>query len=236
MQLFFGTTNPGKLRELRRLVAGLPITVVSPDELGRVLPEVEEDGATFRDNAEKKASQYARLTGLHALADDSGLCVDALGGAPGVRSARWSEEDEGLASPACALPSVAARELGAELSRAARDEANNDKLLAALAGVPPERRSAGYVAVLALARPDGAILAHVEGRCRGRIGHVRRGANGFGYDPLFVPETELERDPPRTIAELSPEEKDAISHRGAAFRALRPALEALAFDKPLPKG
>jgi XTP/dITP diphosphohydrolase len=231
MDLFFGTTNPGKLRELRRLVAGLPIRVVSPEDLGRPLPEVVEDGVTFRENAEKKASAYARLTGLHALADDSGLCVDALGGAPGVRSARWSEEDEGLASAACALPAVAERELGPGLARAARDEANNDKLLASLAGVPPERRGAEYVAALVLARPDGSVLGQVEGRCRGRIGHERRGQNGFGYDPLFVPDAAGTAGPARTMAELSPDEKDALSHRGAAFRALRPALEAAAFDK-----
>jgi XTP/dITP diphosphohydrolase len=226
VELFFGTTNPGKLRELRRLVADLAISVVSPEALGRPLPEVVEDGATFRENAEKKALAYARLSGRPALADDSGLCVDALGGVPGVHSARWSELEDGFASPACALPSVAERELGPELSRAARDEANNDKLLSALAGVPDERRGAAYVAVLVLALPDGTVAAGVEGRCRGRIGRARRGTDGFGYDPLFVPDGEA-----RTMAELAPHEKDAISHRGAAFRALRPALERLAFDK-----
>jgi XTP/dITP diphosphohydrolase len=238
MDLFFGTTNPGKLRELRRLVAVLPVRVVSPEDLGRALPEVVEDGLTFAENAAKKASAYARLTRLHALADDSGLCVDALGGAPGVHSARWSELDDGLASPACALASVAVRELGPELARASRDEANNEKLLAALAAVPDERRGGAYVAALALARPDGSIAAQVEGRCAGRIGRVRRGANGFGYDPLFVPAAELERSPsaPRTIAELAPEEKDALSHRGAAFRGLRPVLEGFAFDKRPPEG
>jgi XTP/dITP diphosphohydrolase len=238
MDLFFGTTNPGKLRELRRLVAALPVRVVSPGDLGRPLPEVEEDGLTFAENAVKKATAYARLTGLHALADDSGLCVDALGGAPGVHSARWSELSGGLASPACALPDVAARELGPELARASRDEANNDKLLASLAAVPDERRGAAYVAVLALARPDGSVVAQVEGRCAGRIGRARRGANGFGYDPLFIPAAELERSPaaPRTIAELSPDEKDALSHRGAAFRALRPLLEGFTFDKNRPEG
>jgi inosine/xanthosine triphosphate pyrophosphatase family protein len=103
MDLLFGTTNPGKLRELRRLVAGLPVRVVSPEDLGRPLPEVVEDGLTFEENAEKKASAFARASGLHALADDSGLCVDSLGGAPGVRSARWSEDEpEGLSSPAWA--------------------------------------------------------------------------------------------------------------------------------------
>jgi XTP/dITP diphosphohydrolase len=114
VELLFGTTNPGKLRELRRLVAGLPIRVVSPDDLGRALPEVDEDGPTFQANAEKKASEWARWSGLHALADDSGLCVDALGGAPGVRSARWSELDPGPSpsSPVCDLAEAAAAELG----------------------------------------------------------------------------------------------------------------------------
>ena len=242
LELLFGTTNPGKLRELRRLVSGLDVRVISPEDLGRPLPEVVEDGCTFQENAAKKASAYARFSGLHALADDSGLCIDALGGIPGVHSARWSETD-GLASPACAVPQVAARELGPELSRLARDEANNDKLLAALASVPDAQRSARYVAVLALARPDGTIAAQVEGTCTGRIGRVRRGSRGFGYDPLFVPDVAAaERAVPcdrsagtpvveRTMAELESSEKDAISHRGAAFRALRPVLEQLAFDK-----
>ena len=92
MELFFGTTNPGKLRELARLVAGLAVRVVTPADLGRPVPEVVEDGATFRENAEKKAVAFARFAGLPSLADDSGLCVDALGGAPGVFSARWSED------------------------------------------------------------------------------------------------------------------------------------------------
>ncbi len=223
MDLLFGTTNPGKLRELRRLVAGLPIRVVSPDDLGRSLPEVEEDGATFAENAEKKASEWARFAGLHALADDSGLCVDALGGEPGVRSARWSDEDPGPASPVCELPGAAAAELGPVAGRAARDERNNDKLLRALAAVPDDRRGAEYRAVLALARPDGSIVASVTGVCRGRVGRARRGTEGFGYDPLVLPVAY----PGRTMAELTPAEKDAISHRGDAFRRLRPALEAL---------
>jgi XTP/dITP diphosphohydrolase len=226
MDLFFGTTNPGKLRELRRLVAGLPIRVVSPDELGRPVPEVEEDGRTFAENAAKKASAFARLAGMHAVADDSGLCVDALGGAPGVRSARWSDEEPGVepASPVCELAGPAAAELGPVAGRAARDERNNDKLLAALEGLPDERRGAEYRAVLALARSDGTLVASVTGVCRGRIGHARRGSGGFGYDPLFL----ADASPGRTMAELPPEEKDALSHRGEAFRRLRPALEALA--------
>jgi XTP/dITP diphosphohydrolase len=232
MDLFFGTSNLGKLRELRRLVAGLPIRVVSPDDLGRPLPEVDEDGTTFEENAAKKAAAFARFAGMHALADDSGLCVDALGGAPGVRSARWSEDDPGpeLASPVCELPGVGAAELGPVAGRAARDERNNDKLLAALEGVADARRGAEYRAALALARPDGSIVASVSGVCRGRIGAARRGTGGFGYDPVFVPEEELRRSSPevaRTMAELLPEEKDALSHRGEAFRGLRPVLERL---------
>jgi XTP/dITP diphosphohydrolase len=225
VDLFFGTTNPGKLRELRRLVSGLPVRVVSPDELGRPVPEVEEDGATFAENAAKKAIEHARFAGMYALSDDSGLCVDALGGEPGVRSARWSEEEPGPepASPVCELPSVAAAELGPVAGRAARDERNNDKLLRLLRGVPDVRRAAGYVAVLAVATPDGRVVATAEGACRGRIGHERRGTGGFGYDPLFLPDGMGGR----TMAELAPEEKDGISHRGEAFRRLRASLELL---------
>jgi XTP/dITP diphosphohydrolase len=225
MDLFFGTTNPGKLQELRRLVAGLPIRVVSADELGRELPEVEEDGGTFAENAAKKAIAFARFAGLHALADDSGLCVDALGGEPGVRSARWSDEEPGPApaSPVCELPGVAAAELGPVAGRAARDERNNDKLLRLLTGVPDARRGAAYMAVLVVAAPDGRVVATAEGTCRGRIGHRRRGTSGFGYDPLFLPDGKGGR----TMAELPGDEKDAISHRGEAFRRVRAALEAL---------
>jgi XTP/dITP diphosphohydrolase len=225
LDLFFGTTNPGKLRELRRLVAGLPIRVLSLEDLGRPVPDVEEDGHTFAENAAKKAVEFARFAGVHALADDSGLCVDALGGEPGVRSARWSEEEPGPepASPVCELPGVAAAELGPVAGRAARDERNNDKLLRRLSGVPDGRRGARYVAVLAVAAPDGQVVATAEGTCPGRIGHVRRGAGGFGYDPLFLPDATAGR----TMAELAAEEKDAISHRGEAFRRLRAALEAL---------
>jgi XTP/dITP diphosphohydrolase len=208
VELFFGTSNPGKLRELLRLVEGLPIRVVTPADLPRALPEVVEDGATFAENAAKKAVAFARFSGHVALADDSGLCVDALGGAPGVVSARWSEPE------------------APELEGAARDLANNDKLLRAMAGEPKDRRGAAYLAVLALAAPDGTLLASVEGRCAGRIGRAPRGAGGFGYDPLFVPEGRA-----LTMAELRPEEKDALSHRGAAFRALRPALQRLAADR-----
>jgi XTP/dITP diphosphohydrolase len=228
MDLFFGTRNPGKLAELRRLVAGLEVRVVSPDDLGRPVPEVEEDGRTFAENAEKKAAAYARATGMHALADDSGICVDALWGLPGVRSARWSEEQ---------APGLAGTD---------RDRANNVKLLNALLGVPAEHRGAEYRAVLALARPDGSLVATVTGSCRGTIGTEGRGTGGFGYDPLFIPDAELraqgEADearperagglggshPPRTMSELSPGEKDAISHRGEAMRKMLPVIRQLA--------
>ncbi len=206
MRLLFATTNPGKLRELRRLVEGAGLEVVSPADLPAPLPAVAENGDTFEENAAKKASACARASGLHALADDSGLCVDALGGAPGVRSARWSEADE------------------PGLGEASRDEANNRKLLRSLAVVPPERRGAVYRAVLALAAPSGEILAAVEGTCRGRIAASGRGTGGFGYDPLFLPEAR----PERTMAELVPAEKDALSHRGEALRRIRPVLASLA--------
>ena len=232
MKLLFGTGNPGKLRELRRLVEGLPVTVLSPADLPAPLPEVEEDGATFAANAGKKARAYARASGLHALADDSGLCVDALYGMPGVRSARWSEGEPAAASPACALGEAGLGELGPEAARSARDEANNDRLLRSLDGVPDELRGAEYRAVLVLAAPDGTVLATVDGSCRGRIATARRGTDGFGYDPLFLPEA----FPERTMAELAPAEKDAISHRGEAFRRLRPVLEALAVDESRRRG
>jgi len=206
MDLFFGTRNPGKLRELRRLVAGLPIRVISPDDLGRALAEVEEDGRTFEANARKKASAYAAATGMHALADDSGLCIDALWGKPGIRSARWSEEERpGLTGPD-------------------RDAANNAKLVAVLQGVFPEHRGAEYRAVVALAAPDGTILGTAEGSCRGSLGEAPRGEGGFGYDPLFLPEA----FPGRTMAELPAADKDAISHRGEAMRRLLPRLRETA--------
>jgi len=206
MELFFGTGNEGKLLELRRLVEGLPVVVVTPAALGRPLPEVVEDGASFAENAGKKARAFALASGRLALADDSGLCVDALDGAPGIFSARWSEP-----------------EAPGPLPRGERDRRNNLKLLAALAGRPAAGRGAAYVAVLSLAGPDGRILASVEGRCRGTIGEAPRGEGGFGYDPLFLPEGRAV-----TMAELAPGEKDALSHRGAAFRALRPVLARLA--------
>jgi XTP/dITP diphosphohydrolase len=206
VNLLFATRNPGKLRELRRLVTGLPIRVVSPDDLGKEIPEVEEDGSTFAANAAKKASSYARAAGMHALADDSGICIDALWGKPGIRSARWSEDER---------PGLSGKD---------RDQANNEKLLLVLQGVFPEHRGAEYRAVVALAGPDGTVLASAEGSCRGTIGDAPRGEGGFGYDPLFLPEGA----PGKTMAELTAPEKDALSHRGEALRRLLPDLRRIA--------
>jgi len=205
VDLLFATRNPGKLRELRRLVTGLDVRVVSLDDLGRDIPEVEEDRSTFAENAAKKACEYARAAGMHALADDSGLCIDALWGKPGIRSARWSEDER---------PGLIGRD---------RDQANNEKLVLVMNGVWPEHRGAEYRAVVALAAPDGTLLASAEGACRGTLGDAPRGEGGFGYDPYFLPEGA----PGKTMAELTPAEKDALSHRGEALRRLLPDLRRL---------
>ena len=192
MKLVFATRNRGKLAELRDLI-GHRLEVLSAEEVAA--PEVEEDGRTFEENARKKATACARASGLPALADDSGLCVDALGGEPGVRSARYAQPD---------------------------DRARCDKLLQALQGVPEERRGAAFQCALCLALPDGRTFVS-QGECRGLIAQAPRGGGGFGYDPIF----QLEPGG-RTLAELSREEKARVSHRGKAFRAMAPRLEALA--------
>ena len=156
-RLLVATTNRGKQREYRELLCELPAEIVFPDELGIAL-EVEEDGATFRENAVKKAAALARASGLLAVADDSGLEVDALGGAPGVRSSRWAGED-------------------------ADDPKRRAFLLEKLRGVPAPRK-ARFVCVIAVARPGGGV-EYAEGECRGEITFAERGSNGFGYDPVF---------------------------------------------------
>jgi XTP/dITP diphosphohydrolase len=202
-RLVFATRNRGKVAELRQLLAGVEVEVLSLDDLDVTVPEVVEDGDTFAANAAKKAREVSRATGLPALADDSGLEVDALDGAPGVISARYAGE-----------PSD--------------DEANNDKLLAAMAGVPDERRGARFRAALALADvtgPLGEAVLLAEGACEGQILHERRGDGGFGYDPLFyVPELGA------TFAEMGIGSKQDRSHRAQAMRALRPRLEAYLRD------
>jgi XTP/dITP diphosphohydrolase len=163
--------------------------------------DVDETGSTFEANAVLKARAAVQATGLPALADDSGLEVDALDGGPGVRTRRYAGED-------------------------ATDVDNNTKLLAALDGLPAERRGARYVCVLAFALPDGT-LETVHGTCRGRIATAARGANGFGYDPIFEPESEAPGG--RTLGEWSQDAKNAISHRGEAARRMAPVLRRHGF-------
>jgi XTP/dITP diphosphohydrolase len=187
------TRNRGKLAEIRRLLAGLPLELVGLDAAGPVA-EVVEDGDTFEANAAKKAREVAAATGLPALADDSGLEVDALGGAPGVGSARFAGEG-------------------------ATDEANNRLLLERLATVPAPQRTARFRCVLAFADPagpSGPRLHLEEGVCEGHIAAAPRGQGGFGYDPLFVP-SGMEQ----SMAEVPPELKDSLSHRGQATRNMR---------------
>ena len=203
-RLLLATRNAGKLRELEQLLgeAGLEGVVVETLAGHAEVGEVEETGETFDENAHLKAAQVARATGLWTLAEDSGLEVEALGGAPGVLSARYA-------------------------GRHGDNLANNERLLRELEGVTD--RQARFVCVAALARPDGQIVATERGVCRGSIVEKPRGARGFGYDPCFLPE---EKD--LTMAELSPGEKGAISHRGRALRALIPALERLSGEQPTP--
>jgi XTP/dITP diphosphohydrolase len=202
--LVLATGNPHKVGEVRAILQPLGARVRSLADLGGELPEPVEDGATFEENARIKARGYAALTGLPCLAEDSGLEVDALGGAPGVYSARYA---------------------GAAGTRDECDRANNEKLLAALAGVPVERRTARFVCAMCLCLPDGRILAETRGTYEGRIADGPRGSNGFGYDPLlYLP------DAGRTSAELTPAEKHARSHRGQAMRAMVEALRRLSPD------
>jgi XTP/dITP diphosphohydrolase len=194
IRLLLATRNPGKLAELRRLLADA-VPGVEVVGLGDVpdYPEVPETGATFAENALLKAHEAVRHTGLPAVADDSGLTVDALHGMPGVLSARWS-------------------------GRHGDDDANTELLLGQLADVPDERRGAAFVAAAALVTPDGTEEV-LEREWRGRVIREKRGSHGFGYDPVFVPDG-LDA----TSAELEPAEKDARSHRGQAFRALVPVI------------
>jgi XTP/dITP diphosphohydrolase len=198
VKLFVGSGNKKKLEELRRRLAaaGLGIDLVTPGDLPSPPPSPEEPHRTFLENASEKALVYARTTGLPTLADDSGLEVDALGGAPGVDSAYFA-------------------------GRPTDDAANNRKLLADLAAVPDARRTARYRCVLVLATPQRVVFS-CDGACEGRIGREPRGAGGFGYDPLF-----LMPDGLRTFAELAPDEKDRVSHRGQALARLVAALPGL---------
>jgi len=198
-RLLVASRNKKKLRELRRVLdsAGISgIELVGLDEVPE-FPEAPETAATFEENALAKARDGAAATGLPCVADDSGLEVDALNAMPGVLSARWSGTH-------------------------GDDDANTSLLLAQLGDVPDERRGAAFVSACALAVPGGSETV-VRGEWRGVVSRVPLGSNGFGYDPVFVPEGDG-----RSAAELSAEEKDAVSHRGRALQALIPALHALA--------
>ncbi len=205
MKVLIGTRNPHKLEECRRILGDIPgIEWLTFRE--RPFPEVEETGSTLEENARLKAVSLARITGLPTLAEDSGLEVAALGGAPGVLSARFAGVEKDY-------------------------RANNEKLLALLAGVEDRRARFRTVAVLAL--PDGRTWM-TEGVLEGEIALAPRGSGGFGYDPLFIPLGET-----RTLAELAPEEKDRISHRRRALERLRPLLSSLArgdLQFPAPPG
>jgi XTP/dITP diphosphohydrolase len=196
MELLFASSNPNKVAEVRAIMAPLGLAVISIDEEGQAagLPEPVEDGETFADNARIKAIYYARAAGRWTLADDSGLEVDALGGEPGVRSARYA---------------------GAGGTRGERDAANNRKLLAALDAVPDAQRTARFVCAMCLADPEGRVVAETRGTVEGVIGREPRGHNGFGYDPLFgLPHLGC------TSAELPTDQKNALSHRGEATRRM----------------
>ncbi len=198
-KLLIATNNPGKVREYEELLADLPIEIAFPAQEGLDL-DVEESGDTFEANARIKAMAFARASGRPTLADDSGLEVDALGGAPGVHSARYAGPE-------------------------ADDVDRYRKLLTALADVPEGRRSARFRCVVALALPDGPVYT-AEGTCEGRIGFEPRGEHGFGYDPVFV----VEGYGGQTLAELPPDVKNEISHRARAVEAVRPLLEKLLDD------
>ena len=197
MRILIATMNEGKLREYRRLLAEMPNLELETMASLELRIEVDEDRDTFEGNALKKASEIAAAAGVACLADDSGLEVDALGGRPGVHSARYSGP-------------------GANYAR------NNAKLLEELANVPDAGRTARFRCAIAVVDADGDLLAAADGACEGRITHEPRGSHGFGYDPLFVPAGYTQ-----TMAELGPETKNAISHRAKAAAALVPALRKL---------
>ncbi|HNW04674.1 MAG TPA: RdgB/HAM1 family non-canonical purine NTP pyrophosphatase [Oscillospiraceae bacterium] len=190
-KIIIATHNRGKLEEFQRMLAPLGYEAVSADEAG-CPDEIEENGATFAENAILKAKAVCEAAGLPAMGDDSGLCVDALGGGPGVYTARYAGEH---GTPEMCI----------------------EKLLRALDGVPVEERGAYFACAIALCYPGGGLLL-AEGRCDGSIAFQKDGGGGFGYDPIFLYEG-------RSFAALSPEEKDAVSHRGIALRKIAELLK-----------
>jgi len=201
MEIVLATRNKKKIEEIRRIAADLPITVLSLDDFPDC-PETVEDRDSFEANAIKKAIEVAMCTGKISLADDSGLEVDALGGAPGVYSARYAPD-----------------------ATSGNDPKNYEKLLKDLKNIPAQERSARFVCSLAIAYPDGRTKTFF-GYSRGRIGFEPRGEKGFGYDPVFLPEG-LDR----TFAEMAAEEKDSLSHRGKALEKLAEFLHSFSKHK-----
>lgn len=199
MTVVLATHNPGKIAELRMMLRELPIEVVPIAEVAPALSATIEDGETFEANAFKKAREVAEATQLVTIADDSGLVVDALGGRPGVRSARFARDG-------------------------ATEEENNAALLSQLTDVAEPGRTARFRCVIAMVDPFADLdrPVYAEGRCEGSIARAARGKGGFGYDPLF-----LVAGLDKTFAELEPAEKNQLSHRGKALTALYPQVEAL---------
>lgn len=195
MRIVLATHNAHKLSELRDILDTRSVEVLSLADVDGVPDDIPEDHDTFEGNALQKARFVFERTGITAVADDSGIAVDALKGAPGVHSKRFTPE--------------------------ATAEANNQKLLRELLGVPDAERTARFVCAMAIVGANGERTA--RGTCEGRIAHALRGSGGFGYDPLFLPDDA----PGRAMAELSPDEKNAISHRGRAFARLPELLTDL---------
>ena len=191
MKIIIATHNKHKLQEMSRILSPMGYEAVIDTDLGIELSEVEENGETFLDNARIKSQAGCEESGYPCIADDSGLCVDYLDGAPGVYSARYS----GVHGD---------------------DDGNNRKLLKELEGVPAEKRTAHFACAICLSFPDGSEVT-ATGKCEGYIGFEKKGSNGFGYDPLFMVGD-------RSLAEMTAEEKDAISHRGNALKELQKIL------------
>ena len=191
MKIIIATHNKHKLAEMSRILSPMGYELVTDRDIGIELSDVEENGETFLDNARIKSESGCKESGLACIADDSGLCVDYLDGAPGVYSARYS----GVHGD---------------------DDGNNRKLLAELEGVPTEKRTAHFACAICVSFPDGSEVT-ATGKCEGYIGYEKKGSNGFGYDPLFMVGD-------RSLAEMTAEEKDAISHRGNALKELQKIL------------
>ena len=203
MDILIATGNAGKAKEFREMLGSDGIAWRDLSNFRQLIP-VEETGVTFQENARLKAAGYATQARMWALADDSGLEVDALGGNPGVYSARWAEKNQ----------------------TGSGDAANNATLLDQLRAVPDDKRTARFVCVLALSDETGRIVLTARDSMEGRILHAPRGSNGFGYDPLFLVE-----NLGKTTAELDPDEKHRISHRGKALRKLRELMKEAGIGK-----